>query len=113
MSIFAIGPAYQTTSVTNSAVAVFNPNSTALQATNVVGSKLRNVTLVNTGTVAVFLGVSSSVTTTTGLSLGPGQQLTIEGYTATAGNATGTIYGITAGTAVVVEAGLETTNATV
>lgn len=112
MAIFANGPAYQTASIGTSAALVFNPNSTALQATNVVGSALRNVTIVNTGAATVFLG-TSSVTAATGLALAAGQQLTIEGYSAVAGNATGAIYGITSSGTAFVEAGLETTNATV
>lgn len=95
MAAFANGPATQTTNVGTSATAVFNPNSTALQAAGIAGNALRDLILVNAGTVTVYIG-QSTVTATTGTPLAPGGQLTLQGYSATAGNATNTIYGITA-----------------
>lgn len=104
MAIFANGVATQTSAPGTSATAVFNPNSTALAALSPAVA-LHDVTIINTGSVNVALG-SSTVTATTGLILKPGQQLTIQGWLATSGNAAGEIYGIVASGTGACEAGL-------
>lgn len=107
MANFANGPAAQVTSVGTSATAVFNPNSTALQAAGVTGNTLRDLILINQGSVTVYVG-QSTVTSTTGTPLVPGGQMTLQGYVATAGSATNTVYAITASGTANVAAGLAT-----
>lgn len=106
MAIFASG-SVQTTTVTTGATKIFDTTS-SLYAT---GAALTNVTIVNTGTVACHVGIAS--VTTTGLTLGPGQQLTIYGYSHIKGDTTGDLYAITNSGSTTVEAGLATVDATV
>jgi hypothetical protein len=63
------------------------------------GSALKDVTIINQGTATVYLssGTTTAAATPSGLILGAGQQLTIQGYNITAGTATtGNIWGICA-----------------
>lgn len=101
MAIFATG-SIQTTSVTTAATKVFDTTS-ALYTT---GATLANVTLINTGAVACHVGIAA--VTTTGLTLNPGEQLTITGYSHVKGDTTGDLYAITASGTTTVEAGLAT-----
>lgn len=105
MAIFAVGgPAYQKTAVPNSATLVFNTAASGIPT----GVVLRDVTLVNAGTVNVFVG-GSAVTTTTGLLVAPGQQVTVTGYSHAQGDTAGNVYAIaSAATGGFVEAGLAT-----
>lgn len=104
MGIFATG-SIQTTAPTSSRVKSFDTTS-SLYTT---GATLKDVTLINTGTVTVFVG-SSAVTAATGLPLPPGVQLTYEGYSHVKGDTTGDIYTITSSGTGAVQAGLATVN---
>jgi hypothetical protein len=73
------------------------------------GATLRDVTIVNIGTVSVFLG-SSTVTAAHGLRLDAGQQLTYLGYSHVKGDTVGDIYAITSSGTAAVETGLATVN---
>lgn len=104
MPIF--GSNVQTSSVTTSAVAVFNPNAAPYSTDT---GPLKDVIFENTGSVTVFLG-SASVTAATGLQLLAGQQLTYNGFSTPAGSGGTALYAITsAGTSTVV-CGLATIN---
>lgn len=105
MAIF--GSNIQTTSVGNTAAAVFNPNAAPFST---LAGPLKDVTIENTSsTVSVFLG-SSSVTAATGLVLGPGQQITYEGFSTATGSGGTALYAITSSGTAVVVAGLATVN---
>lgn len=113
MGIFnATGATYQVTTVTSSATQIYNtlgPSSTGITA----GTALANLTIVNSGTVNVFLG-SSSVTAATGLVLFPGQTLVIQGSTVAAGSGSlWNLYGITSSANNVVEVGLSSIVSTI
>lgn len=107
MAIFADGPAYQTNTVTTAAHVVFSANATALAALSPAVA-LHDVTIINTGTVTIYLGQPTNVTAATGIPLAPGQQITINGYTATSGTTTNDIWGITSAGTTTTEAGLAT-----
>lgn len=110
MALFATGVASQSTTLPSggtTATIVWDPNSTALAALSPAVT-LKDVTLLNAGANLCWLG-QSSVTTTTGVPLSPGQQVTIQGSTYTSGSTTGRIYAICgAGTATTVLADLAT-----
>ncbi len=108
MPIF--GPNTQTTSVSTTAAAVFNPNAAPFTGTpNLVGP-LKDPIIENTSsTVTVFLG-SSSVTAATGLPLGPGQQITYNGFSTAVGSGGTALYAITSSGTAKVVAGLATIN---
>lgn len=105
MAIFANGPAYQSTAVTNSATLVFGGSTTTLAAISPAVT-LRNVTLFNSGTTTAFIGGSSA--TTAALPLAPGQQVLLQGYTTTTGTTTHDLYGITSAGTTIINAGLAT-----
>lgn len=71
MAIFANGPATTSHSVTTSAGQVFSTSSTALSGV------LKNLTVLNNGTVPVYLG--GSTVTTEGMPLAVGSQVLLEG----------------------------------
>ncbi len=77
MAIFANGPATQTTSVTTTSgtatAQIFNITATGVSGT------LRNVLVVNAGTVSVYVGGGTAVTTVTGVPVAAGNQLLLEG----------------------------------
>lgn len=75
MPIFANGPGTQTTSVgtASGTVAIFNTAAAGLTGT------LRNVTIFNSGTNTVYVGGGTAVSTTTGVPVASGAQLTLEG----------------------------------
>ena len=75
MPIFANGPGTQTTTVgtASGTVAVFNTAAAGLTGT------LRNVTIFNSGTNTVYVGGGTAVSTTTGVPVGGGSQLTLQG----------------------------------
>lgn len=106
MAIFSSG-SVQTTTVTNSATKIFDTTS-SLYAT---GAYLNNVTVVNTGDTACHVGIAA--VTVTGLTLNPGEQLTIYGYSHVKGDTTGDLYAITDSGTTTVEVGLATVDATV
>jgi len=105
VAIYANGPAYQSTSVTNSATLVFGGSITTLAAITPAVT-LKNVTLFNSGTTTAFIGGSS--TTSAALPLAPGQQVLIEGYSTTSGTTTHDLYAITAAGTTTINAGLTT-----
>lgn len=109
MAIFANSAATQTTTVTNSATQIFNTSATGIP----VGAALKKLTVMNTGSVNVYLG-QSGVTSSTGLLLAPGQQVTYNNsWSYVRGSATGNVYAITASGTCTVVAGLATVNANV
>lgn len=96
------------TSVTNSATQIYN--TTSYNSINFpTGAALRDITVINTGTVTCFVG-TSSVTATTGVPLRSGEQLTIQGshVQAESGNTSWNLYAITASGTTTVEASLAT-----
>jgi len=111
VAIFGTGIALQTNTVTSSAHLVWTANSTALAALS-PAITVHDVTIINTGSVTVYLG-TSSVTAATGLALPSGAQLTYNGYVATTGTTTNDIYGITSSGTTTTEAALATVNANV
>jgi hypothetical protein len=108
VAIFADSAATQTTSVGNSATEIFNTSATGIPT----GVTLHDVTIVNTGSVTVYLGISA-VTASTGLPLQPGAQITYNGYSFAQGASGGNIYAITSSGTAVVVAGLATVNSNV
>jgi len=96
----------QTTSVGNSATAVFNPNAAPFST---LAGPLKDVTIENAGSVTVYLG-GSTVTTATGLPLASGVQVTFEGSSTPAGSGGTAIYAITASGTATVVSGLATVN---
>lgn len=104
MPIF--GSNIQTTAVSTSAVAVFNPNAAPYSTDT---GPLKDVIFENVGSVTVFLG-SASVTAATGLQLLAGQQLTYNGFSTPAGSTGTALYAITASGSSTVVCGLATTN---
>lgn len=108
MAIFANSAATQTTSVGNSATEVFNPSASGIPS----GVTLYDVTLINTGTVTVYLG-QSAVTAVTGLQLAAGQQVTYNHESFAQGTAANAIYAITSSGTTSVLAGLATVAANV
>lgn len=107
MPIFDAGsPAYQSASVGQSAALIWSGTASALAGITPAVT-LRDITIINTGTATVFIG--GSLVTATAFPLGPGQQMTVQGWTATSNKTTNDIFGIcSAGTTVVTTAGLAT-----
>ena len=105
MAIFADGVAFQEAAISTSSATVFTANSTALAALD-PAVELRDLTILNTGPATVYLG--NGTATTAGLPLAAGQQVTIQGWTATSGTTTNDIHGITASGTANVQAGLAT-----
>lgn len=109
----------QTSTITSAAL-VWDPSNSSTTTFGPRGAvpvltppqTLHDVTLINQGPGVVYIGSGSGVTTSTGLAVPVGAQVTIHGYTATAGSTTGRIYGVSA-TSAVVEVGLQTVDATV
>jgi hypothetical protein len=107
MAIFASNT-IKTTSVTTSAVKVFDSASAAFAT----GAKLTGLTIMNVGSVTAFIGIAS--VTTTGLRLAPGQQVTYnDAYSYVKGDTTGDVYAITASGTTIIETGLATVNSDV
>ncbi len=73
---------------------------------------LSNLTLINVGTATAYLGGAGTPTTTTGVPLMPGAQLTIQGTSATGAANSSTVsfnlWAITAGGTTSIEASLAT-----
>lgn len=99
-------PACQTTTVTNSVTPIYS--STSFGGVSFpTGVTLRDLTVVNTGTVTCYVGGSAVSGSTTGVILAPGNQLTIQGWTAaTAGG--NVMFAITAAGSTTVECSLAT-----
>lgn len=101
MALFANGPATQTTSVTTtSGTATAQIFNTA--AAGVTGT-LRNVLVVNAGTVTIYVGGGTAVTSTTGMPVAAGAQLLLEGsainlYALTASGTSTVIAGLSSQT---------------
>jgi hypothetical protein len=99
--------------VTSSATQIYNTTSyTAVGGTVYsfpVGATLRDITIVNTGTVTCFIG-TSAVTAATGVPLRAGEQLTIQGshVQAESGATSWNLYAITASSTTTIEASLAT-----
>ena len=104
MPIF--GSNVQTTSVGNTASAVFNPNATPYST---LAGPLKDPIIENTGSVTVYLG-QSGVTSSTGLPLLAGQQVTYNGFSTVTGASGTALYAITASGTSTVVAGIATTN---
>lgn len=119
MSIFnSSPPAFQASpsggrsTVTNSATQVYSSTSVTVGSTTYTfpaGVVLHDLTIINTGSTTCYLG-SSTVTSSTGLPLKPGEQLTIQGQVtaATSGVLGWNIYAITASGTTTMEASLAT-----
>lgn len=125
MAIFANGPGFQSTSVGTAPVAIFYTKGVGGTAITTSGLVMHNPTVVNTGTVAIYvgngtiatggaaLGTSATQLQAGGILLPVGCQLTILG-TAVAGTATTfgqntwDLFACTAGGTSYVEAGYAT-----
>lgn len=106
MGLFA--SATQTnTSVGNSATQVFNSNASFVAT----GASVTNVTVINTGSVDCFLG-QSGVTSSTGLRLPAGAQVTFHNWSYPKNTSAANIYAITASGTTLVVSGLATVDAT-
>jgi hypothetical protein len=101
-------PASQGTTVSTSAVQVYN-NSSYGGATFPTSTTLSNLTVMNTGTATCFVG-TSTVSATTGVPLAPGQQLVIIGNqtAGTSGNTSWNLSAITSAGTTTTEASLAT-----
>lgn len=109
MAIFANSAATQTTAVpATTATVVFSTSATGIPT----GVTLHDVIIENTGTVTIYLGSTSSVTSSNGLALQAGAQLTYNGYAWAQGASGGNIYAYAA-SATTVLAGLATVNSNV
>lgn len=104
MPIF--GSNVQTTTVTNSATQIFNPNATPFST---LTGPLKDPVIENTGSVTVFLG-QSGVTSSTGLPLLAGQSVTYNGFSTPTGSGGTGLYAITASGSSAVVVGLATLN---
>lgn len=107
MAIFANSAATQTTaSVTTTATQIYNTAATGIPT----GVTLKDLTIINTGTVTIYLG-QSTVTAATGLPLPAGAQITYNGYSHAQGDTAGNVYAITASGTSSTIAGLATVDA--
>jgi hypothetical protein len=60
------------------------------------GNVLKDVTIINSGSGTLYVGSGSiSATSSNGLAIAPGAQLTIQGYSAVGGSTAGRIWGQT------------------
>jgi hypothetical protein len=89
MAIFANSSAVQSTAVPNSATLIFDADASGIPT----GATIGDVTVINTGSVTMFIG-SSSVSTTTGLRVPAGAQVTINNFGALQSSTTFDIYAI-------------------
>ena len=105
MAIFANGPGIvQTTAVATSATLIFDTDATNIPS----GATLPDLTIVNVGANTCYVG-QSSVSTSTGIKLPAGAQLTIRGYSGLQSSTAGDTYAIcTASSLTTVMAGLAT-----
>jgi len=94
MPIFANSSAVQATTVPNSATLIFDSDASGIPT----GVTIGDVTVVNTGAVTMFVG-GSSVTTSTGLRVPPGAQVTITGFGALQSSTNFDIYAIASSSA--------------
>lgn len=102
--IFANSAATQATaSVGTSATQIYNTSASGIPA----GVTLKNLTIVNTGSVTFYVG-QSGVTSSTGLPVTAGTQVTIDGYSYAQGASGGNVYAITASGTSSALAGLST-----
>ena len=92
MAVYANSSAVQATaSVTSSATLIFDSDASGIPT----GVTIGDVTVVNTGTVTMFIG-QSGVTSSTGLRVPAGAQVTINNFGALQSSTNFDIYGITA-----------------
>lgn len=105
MAIFANGPGIvQTTAVGTAATLVFDTDASGIPS----GATLPDLTIENIGSNPCFVG-GSAVSTTTGLRVAAGAQVTIRGYSGLQSSTTGDVYACaTAGSLTTVVAGLAT-----
>jgi hypothetical protein len=99
MPIFDVGsPAYQTqTYVGGTAVIVWSGTFTALAGISPAVT-VRDLTILNTGANAMYVG-GSAVTVLTGCYVPPGAQLTVQGWAGTSNTTTRDVYAIASGAA--------------
>jgi hypothetical protein len=120
MAIFETG-IVQTSTITTVAL-IWDPSNASsttfgsLGKVNVLtpAQTLSNVTIVNEGPGILYVGGGSNIassSTTQGLPVAVGGQVTLHGYTATAGSTAGRIYGVSASTSQVT-VGLQTVEGT-
>lgn len=96
MAIFSVGsPAYQAASGSTTAVKIWSGTASALAALSPAVT-LRDFTVVNTGTVTIYVGGSSVAGAATGAPVPAGAQLTIQGWTATSNTSTNDVWAISA-----------------
>ena len=84
-------------------VAIFANGTAAVQSSAVTNSSniptgvtLGDITLINTGSVTIFVGSFTGVTAITGLRVPAGAQVTINGFGAKQSSTNGDLYAITA-----------------
>jgi hypothetical protein len=98
MAIFAEGLGFQTYSVpANTITQIFygeGQGGTAITGSG-TANVLRNPTVANTGTSTIYVG-GGTVTTATGVPIGPGQQLVLITAPGTAASLVPSLFGITA-----------------
>lgn len=111
----------QTSTITTVAL-IWDPSNTSTTTFGPLGKvnvltpaqTLKDVTIVNQGPGILYIGSGSNIAntgTTQGLAVAVGAQVTLRGYTATAGSTAGRIYGVSASTSQV-QVGLETVDGT-
>lgn len=104
MALFDAGsPAYQTSSPGTAATLVWSGTVTAL-ANISPAVALRDLSIINVGTITCFVGGSS--VTTAALPLLAGQQVTIQGWLGTSNTTTRDVYAITSSGTAQLQAGL-------
>ena len=93
VAIFANGTAaVQSSAVTNSSSLIYDTDATNIPT----GDTLADITLINTGSVTIFVGSFTGVTAITGLRVPAGAQVTINGFGAKQSSTNGDLYAITA-----------------
>lgn len=100
MALFEAGIVQSNTSVGTIASLVWNPTNTSTTTFGPLGSvastaTLKDLTIINTGTVTVYLNSGSvAAATANGIPLNPGGQLTLQGYSVSSPTGTvGQIWG--------------------
>lgn len=106
MAIFATSAATQTAAVTSSSSKVFNASASGIPTSAALG----DITLVNTGSVTVFVGSFTGVTAVTGIRVPAGASVTLSQFGAVQGSTNYDLYAITASGASTVLVGPVTTD---
>lgn len=117
MPLFETGVVQTFAVSTTSTTPIWDPNYTTPGGTTygkfgvqTAGAPLRDLVVINTGPATIYVGASTSVTSTTGFPVPSGAQLTLIGYTATGGATAGRIYAVTASGSSTTQCGLNTVN---